>query len=213
LGESEDTLEQGRQAIASFWRDTLPPAVADQFSYERQGWYQASMDEAEEFEGLMVQDWNGFLFCDDSTHERWTAILDAFATFQGDPYVIVDIELFGGAIAEADPASSPHPWRQALYSVGIVVAIPVADTKHARSHFGSLVKQVDKVWRDQVAGLLQGTFVNYAMKSMERNPNEYAKAAWGKPNLARLQQIKAKYDPTNVFRPPLPIPTLSHVKD
>jgi FAD/FMN-containing dehydrogenase len=201
LGESE---LDGQAAIEAFLRGTLPRSVADRFSYDRQSWYQNSLDEAEEFKGLLVQNWNGFLNRNDCNYERLSTIVNAFQKLIGNPYVLADIELIGGAISEVDPKSSSFPWRNAIYSVGIIVSVPVA-TKHANFMFESMVENVDAVWRNEIAVELEGTFVNYAMKSLETDRDAYASIAWG-TNLGRLMQIKAKYDPGNVFRPALSIP-------
>lgn len=170
------------------------------FDYERQSWLENAEAEAQEFQGLLAQDWNGFLMESDNHEKNWDQIIAAvWEMRQASEYCLVDIELWGGAVSEPSPSSSAFYWRDALYTVGVLVLVP-KDTKHADKVFKEATKTIDKLWRKHM-DLLQGSFVNYAMASLDHAPEiTYAK------NLERLQTVKAAYDPDDVFRRPQSIP-------
>ena len=203
LSETEQILEDCKGAIGDYLHNTLPKDVADGFSYDRTSWYQSALEETAELEGFLVRDWNGFLLRKENDFENWSVIMDALNEFKGNPYILFDIELWGGAVNEVNPGATAYPWRDALYSVGILVLVP-RTANRAGSLYDEMVDSVNTVWKHNIQDLLEGMFVNYAMKSLEADPKVYAQAAWGK-NLERLKEIKAKYDPDDCFHSALDI--------
>ena len=179
------------------------------FSYDQRiSWYQHALDVTAQFEGFLVRAWNGFLLRDDCNLDNWNILVDKLVKrSQGNPCLLVDMTLWGGRIGDVDPTATAFPWRNALYSVGIMVMVPI-DSKDAQFVYCKLVQKVDKVWKDSsIQSLLQGMFINYPMKSLETDPKAYATAAWGHENLKHLKNIKNKYDPQDHFHSALDIPT------
>lgn len=160
------------------------------------------MDEVQDLEGMLVQGWSAFLMQNDET--TWTAVVKALTeACQDDPYVLLDVELWGAAINRADPDATAFPYRDAVYEVGILVVVP-ATVKHAHAIFEEQVARIQDIWETSLVEYLEGTYVNYAMKSLDDTPDS-AKITYG-DNLERLQKVKTMYDPNNVFHRPQSIP-------
>jgi hypothetical protein len=210
-GEARRELDGLGRELSGFLSRHLPHRVAHKVKIDETPWKGAADEEAREFQGLMVQFWNGFLLAGDCTPEAWSTILEAlYKLSRGNPHVLVDIELRGGAISRVDPSATAFPWRDAAYAVGVGVLVPSPKSERRRrsaaSAFEAQVERVGAAWDAEVAPRLRGTFVNYAMSSLREVPAEdAARLAWG-DNLPRLEEIKARYDPNNVFRSALRIP-------
>jgi len=104
------------------------------------------------------------------------------------PLSMVGIEGLGGAVARVDPAATAFPHRDAAFSVGFWGGwLDASDDASIRAW-------VRSAWQDVAPFATGGGYVNYMDQDDER-----ATSAFGR-NLARLQEVKARYDPEDVFR-------------
>lgn len=208
-GSDEQALLEGRAFIAELLQSLLDDEnLASAFQFQRISWTEGALEETEEFQGLMVQYWNGFLLPDGNTEKNWNKIVEAmWELVQQTDYIVVDIELWGGAMSKVDPDATPLYWRNAVYNVGYALAVPV-DVKDAQSIFEHQVHKFNKIW-DEVSVYLYGSFPNYASASLAED--DYGKILYGK-NIERLQKIKMKYDPTDLFKFPQSVPLPSKAK-
>jgi FAD/FMN-containing dehydrogenase len=105
------------------------------------------------------------------------------------PYTSVVIEHLGGAINRVDADVTAYPHRDAGYSVNVFTrwADAAEDDRHVgwtRSFFERLSPLLD-----------DGVYVNF----LGREGRKRVRAAYG-GNYDRLREVKARYDPENVFR-------------
>jgi len=188
------------------------------------------------FLGNYVQAWTGFLHEEHNTIEVWKdmqSILDDVSTVMSyaaffdkfcqkktlncllisptfvisqllhkSPYLMMDIELFGGAIASsATPNETAFAFRDALWNVGLLLLVSETE-ENAQQVYNENVAMVNQGW-PRISQYLNGVYLNYPMESLSND--EYPSQYWGS-NLERLMQLKAKYDPHNVFYHPQSIP-------
>ena len=151
--------------------------------------------------------WTGFLLPENNTAEIWSDLMGHMAAgiLDSEPYLLPDIELWGGAIRRVHETATAFPYRSAVYNVGVLLIIPVNET-NAHVVFEQEKRKVNRWWY-KIGQYLTGSYVNYPMASLLDNEdsNHYAKMFWGE-NLQRLVQIKQKYDPGNVFHFPMSVP-------
>ena len=106
----------------------------------------------------------------------------------------------GGAIHDTLPNETAFPFRSAIFNVGLLLIVSMEEL-HPEEVFqreSTLVNQ----WWPEVQQYLTGSYLNYPTLSLG---SEYPSAFWG-DNLPRLQKVKRKYDPDNVFANPLSVP-------
>jgi FAD/FMN-containing dehydrogenase len=104
------------------------------------------------------------------------------------PYSNVFFEPMGGAISRIEPSATAYPHRSARFGFGITSGWQAAeDDEDAISWTRSLFDVVTPY----ASG---GVYVNY----LGEDRDERVAAAYGE-NLARLQEVKAAYDPDGVF--------------
>ena len=153
--------------------------------------------------GNYVSAWTGFLHEEHNNLDAWNEIQQVFIELnEASPYLMLDVELFGGKIATAaKPDETAFPFRDALWNVGLLLLIPTTE-ENAEQLFAEGVAMVNAAW-PRVQQYLDGVYLNYQMESL--TPDEYPKQYWGS-NLDRLMKLKAKYDPSNVFKHPQSIP-------
>jgi FAD/FMN-containing dehydrogenase len=151
--------------------------------------------------------WTGFLLPENNTAKVWSHIMRHMTTGLQDsrPYLLPDIELWGGAIGRAPASSTAFPYRSAIYNVGILLVIPVNET-NAAAVYEQEKRKIDQWWHE-IDKYLTGSYVNYPMASLLNHTDSihYAKMYWG-GNLPRLVKIKQRYDPNNVFQFPMSVP-------
>ena len=127
---------------------------------------------------------------------QWEAILQRL---REDPSwnVSIVLDLMGGAINDLAPTDSAFPHR------GIATMTAqfdsVLDDRAPRA--AQIARLVDLTHLVQDQSAEGRAYLNYA----DRDLPHYAQAYWGE-NLARLQEIKARYDPLNLFNGPQSIP-------
>lgn len=209
LGETKRNLYEGEVAVRRFLRQTLLPGDAKKIQYENVSWHRAAQDEAEQFEGYLSQVWNGFVLPSGDAHrdrQTWDGLSKAlWEACRNNPYVMLDVELRGGAIADVAPNATAFPWRNATHNVVVVVYVHHRE-KHARTIYEREAARMAHLWDRTIAPHLYGTFANYAMASLKDLPaSTAASLAWG-DNLDRLERVKAAYDPQNAVHTVLSVP-------
>jgi FAD/FMN-containing dehydrogenase len=107
----------------------------------------------------------------------------------GSPASQIEVVAMGGAIRRVDPEATAFPHRDAAWLLNIpaiweTAAEDEAEIAWARGAFAALVPY-----------LTGGKYVNF----MDQDENAAIPAAYG-GTLERLQAVKRRYDPDNVFR-------------
>jgi hypothetical protein len=104
----------------------------------------------------------------------------------------------GGAIATVDPAAMAFVHRRALF-----------DLQYQAYWWDESAAPASIAWvrdlRAAMAPYTTGAYVNY----IDADVTDWATAYYG-ANLARLKQVKAEYDPDDVFAGPQSIPAAAH---
>ena len=149
-----------------------------------------------------AQCWYGYLYPENNTQDIWSEITASISEGikASAPFLLPDIELWGGAIHNTAWNETAFPHRSAIYNVGVLLTIP-ADCTNAEHKFHDNVMKVN-AWWPQVAKYLTGSYVNYPMASIV--DQDYPRMYWGN-NLERLVKIKKQIDPGDVFQFPLSI--------
>jgi hypothetical protein len=119
------------------------------------------------------------------------------ATSDGVDHCLV-INALGGKYSEPKETDSAYPWRDAL------LWLHVMSESKDQSHYDDMKKFVNVTYNDLLnAGLRNpktGVGRLYSnFKDLDLSNNEYPLAYWGEKNYKRLQTIKRKYDPHNIF--------------
>lgn len=150
--------------------------------------------------------WYGFMMPENNTELIWREILQLISagTKSSAPYLLPDIELWGGAIHHKPWNATAFPYRAAVYNVGVLLTVPstVSDSEEI------FQREVQKVnaWWPQISQYLTGSYVNYPMTSIqESSDHDHARVYWG-DNLERLVEIKQQVDPQGAFDFPLGVP-------
>lgn len=201
VSQTDDEVSRGKEEIEKVLKNLgLTPSS---FDFQTNSWTEFSMERVPRHEGYMVRIWNGFLFPQHNTPQACRDIVNNLqAVIQTSPnYTLAAFELWGGAVARVKPSATAFYWRQGVYNVRIALMVPYNAT-NATETYRHTVSQLDPLWNN-IAQYLNGTYTNYATASLRRS--EYASVTYGE-NLERLQMIKHKYDPNNVFRHPHSIP-------
>lgn len=97
----------------------------------------------------------------------------------------------GGAVADVAAADTAVPWRSALATVQYTATWAYADAHADPTPFDAFVRAERRALTPWVG---TAAYVNYADPSIA----DFAPAYWG-DNLPRLEQVKRRYDPHDVF--------------
>jgi len=117
------------------------------------------------------------------------ATIADYAATRTSPFSQILIQHIHGAAARIDPAATAaHALRGEQFLLGIVAAWEDDDAETHQSW-------VRAFWSDTRQFARAGTYVNF----MSEDEGERVRSSYG-PNYERLASIKAKYDPSNVFR-------------
>lgn len=194
-------LDTGEQYINQEIMTLLSKDTAKELSVDRTSWSEMTRASGN-LDGNLVRAWTGFLFAENNTEEVWSKIIKKLMSVcVGNPYLLVDIELWGGAIAEKKPEDTAFFFRDAVYNVGLVLLVP-ANMKDAEKIYRETIEKVDKKWA-HIGQHLEGVYTNYIMESL---PRGYAQQAYWGGNVKKLQQIKDTYDQKNVLHHPQSVP-------
>jgi len=95
------------------------------------------------------------------------------------------VDAYGGAVGRVAPAATAFPHRHELASVQVFAVGPATPTR-------AWVKATRAAVKPAVSG---GAYVNY----IDPDLKDWQRAYYG-ANLARLEKVKRRYDPKNLFR-------------
>jgi hypothetical protein len=122
--------------------------------------------------------------------ERLVAAVSDGGAWTGERHAICDP--LGGAIARVSASTTAFPWRQAPFTVQWYAKLPPSHPASAVTAAGGWVAAA----RARTALDTQGAYVNYPSADVT-DPATYHGTQY-----ARLQQVKAAYDPDGFLRPP-----------
>ncbi|KAF4031628.1 Berberine and berberine like domain-containing protein [Phytophthora infestans] len=113
-------------------------------------------------------------------------------------WAYIQFEAYGGVFATQKNDMTPWAHRDAVWSVQIGVGANKGESEDSPSY----------QWIRGIAGALEkyfdgGNYQNYCDLDLG---DDFGKRYWGADNFARLRQIKAQYDPLNVFHSAQSIP-------
>ena len=105
------------------------------------------------------------------------------------PFTTISIEILGGAVARVDPEATAYPHREAMYDFGVWGnwTDPADDEPMTE-----WVRGCHRAISPYASG---GFYVNY----LDSDEDDRVRAAFGQ-NFERLAEIKARWDPENLFR-------------
>jgi hypothetical protein len=105
---------------------------------------------------------------------------------------MVQIRCVGGAVNDIDPLATAYAHRSQNFSVNAV--------SHSQD-------RLNQRWDTDVAPHLRGLYLSFDTDQRPERLNE----AFPGPTLTRLRQLKARYDPSNVFNQNFPIPPATDI--
>lgn len=110
---------------------------------------------------------------------------------QPPPMSMVELQPLSGAVARISPDATAFPHRRAAHILAILGAAPATDTGDELAG-----------WAETVNGSLPaGTILGLSVLAMGRDePEARIRDAYGQALYDRLAEVKATYDPDNVFR-------------
>lgn len=127
-------------------------------------------------------------FLHDTTNELLDLVVDRTRELPGE-FSNTFFEPQGGAVARVDPAATAFPHREALFSISMSAgwSDPAED--------GENIERTRSFYDATTPHSTGGVYSNY----MDFDEGERVKSAYG-ANFERLGEVKAKYDPENIFR-------------
>jgi FAD/FMN-containing dehydrogenase len=183
LVEWSGDSEEGRAVLAKI-REELQPAASD-LSVVPFLFMQTITDELFAH-GLRTYIKAGF--ADDLPDGLIDALLERAASIQS-PISQVELLALGGAIARVDSHATAFPFRQARWLINIPATWRDAADDEREIAWARATYAAVKPY------LTEGNYINF----MGDDEDDTAAGAYGR-TIERLQQIKAVYDPDNVFR-------------
>ena len=183
LVEWSGDSEEGRAVLAKI-REELQPAASD-LSVVPFLFMQTITDELFAH-GLRTYIKAGF--ADDLPDGLIDALLERAASIQS-PISQVELLALGGAIARVDSHATAFPFRQARWLINIPATWRDAADDEREITWARATYAAVKPY------LTEGNYINF----MGDDEDDTAAGAYGR-TIERLQQIKAVYDPDNVFR-------------
>lgn len=180
-------------------RSALGPAMIDTFTtMPAAALASVSMDPVDPLPGL----WHTELIRD-LTPQAISALVDLAGPDSGSPLVMLELRQLGAALAGPADALSPMAHTSAAYSLNAIGITPdAARTAAVRTH-------LEKV-RIRMAPFATGeTYLNFL--DLEAATPDRIRAAYSDQDWRRLLELKARYDPRNLFRFNRNIPTPQEV--
>lgn len=100
----------------------------------------------------------------------------------------ITIEPMGGAVSDIAPSDTAYPHRQSAFLIHYLAEFSGQEEHKSRR---AAVRDTARAFKPFTTG---GKYVNYPALNLKN----WQQAYWG-DNFARLQEVKRKYDPDNVF--------------
>jgi FAD/FMN-containing dehydrogenase len=101
----------------------------------------------------------------------------------------IHVHHFGGAVAHVDESESAYGERQAPFVLNIVTA------SHEPGSLDPHVDWAQQFYAEMEPSMTGGAYINY----LSAEGKQRVEAAYGPKKFARLQALKDRYDPTNLF--------------
>jgi hypothetical protein len=106
------------------------------------------------------------------------------------PAAEIHIHQFGGAVARVEDDATAYGDRQAPYILNVIALA------HEPQGWDENVEWAQRLYADMEPSLTGGAYINY----LSAEGADRVRAAYGEEKFARLQALKDRYDPTNLFR-------------
>lgn len=187
--------EEG-EALLNHWRNWKAPMIDDFKIMPFTQVATISNDPVDPMPGLSSSAW-----LKDLSDETVDLLLHYGAAHGGPcPLTVTEVRFAGGAIAKVDPHASAYGNRDATL---LLQMIGMAPTPQVLENLKGYVKEFKQALNPHLTG---GVYINF----LEGEENQArSKDAYTPENYRRLQSLKAKYDPDNIFChgfhiPPLP---------
>jgi FAD/FMN-containing dehydrogenase len=177
------SLEDGQRAIAPL--RALAEPVADTIAPMPYPEIYAYMEPAAAPHGAAIRS----MFSDDICDTTIDAVLDAMANVSS-PMSLVQFRGLGGAMAAVPSDATAFGQRDKRYLL-LIVGIWVDANEDNRPHHA----WAESLW-ENVRADGDGVYVNF----LENEGEDRVREAYGNANFERLREVKAKYDPANLFR-------------
>jgi hypothetical protein len=176
-------LADGEEAIAPL--RALAEPVADTIAPMPYPAIYAYMEPAAAPHGAGVRS----MFSDDVSDASIDAVLEAMGSVSS-PMNLVQFRGLGGAMAKVATDETAFGLRDKRY-LTLIVSIWLDAAEDTRSHHA----WTESLW-ERIRPDASGVYVNF----LENEGEDRIREAYGNANFARLAEVKAKYDPTNLFR-------------
>ena len=181
------------EALLRYWRDWHAPIIDDFKAMSFADVATISNDPVDPTPGLATSIWLRDLNDD---------AIDILVQHGVDKqtYLIAEIRHAGGAIARVDAQANAYGNRDAQHILEIVAITPTPEIwRYAEQAISGLKQEL----RPHATG---GVYINF-LEGEEKRAR--TKDAFSPENYQRLMQLKAKYDPSNLFRFSFDIPLVS----
>ncbi|MCX8024181.1 MAG: FAD-binding oxidoreductase [Thermanaerothrix sp.] len=178
-------VEQG-EALLRPWREWQPPLVDDFKPMSFAEVATISNDPVDPLPALTSGAWLDHL--NDDVIE---VLIEHVLPHQGPPLLMFsEIRHAGGAISAVNPATTAYSHREAQYSLQVVAVVPTPEIQASASRY------IDQLKQRLTPYLHGGVYLNFLEgdEARERTPQGFSAEAY-----ARLQRLKSKYDPHNMF--------------
>ena len=106
------------------------------------------------------------------------------------PAAEIHIHQFGGAVARVDDDATAYGDRRSPYILNVIALA------HEPEGWEDDVAWAQRLYADMEPSLTGGAYINY----LSAEGADRVRAAYGEEKFARLQSLKDRYDPTNLFR-------------
>lgn len=185
-------VEQG-EALLQLWREWRTPLVDDFKVMPFTDVAAISNDPIDPFPALSSGAW----LSDLSDEVVETLIEYVFPRNSPPPLLFSEIRHAGGAISTVDPRSTAYSHREAQYGLQFISAVPTPEIRASVSQYIAQLKQT------LAPHLHGGVYMNFleGEEARQRTPQGFSAEAY-----ARLQMLKYKYDPQNMFSHSYAIP-------
>jgi FAD/FMN-containing dehydrogenase len=101
----------------------------------------------------------------------------------------IHLHHFGGAVARVNDGATAYGERQAPFVLNILAVTHEADGLETH------IDWAQRLYADTRPSLTGGAYINY----LSAEGGERVEAAYGAEKFARLESLKDRYDPTNLF--------------
>jgi hypothetical protein len=178
-------VEQG-EALVNSWREWKTPLID---AFQAMPFTQVAQISSDPVDPMPASVTTGWLR--ELTSDAIDTIIQYGVPQQGPlPVTVIEIRQAGGAIAQVAPHSNAYGNRTAAYCLECIGTTPTKDAEQAfRTHTGQMKRELEPV-------LTGGVYLNF-LDSEEAHLR--VKDAYLPESFQKLQELKTRFDPKNVF--------------